>query len=293
MGALLVGLTLLGATLAPAEAATVKISVNGQPITDIQISQRVALKRIERSGGQKEAVKELVDEALEVQEAQRLGFTISDSDVDDAFLQVARNLKMSASNLSKVLSDNGVALQTMRDRLKANLAWQKVTAAAVSSRVQLSEADIDAQAKAKLTASESFDYILKEVLFITGSSDGSAAARTAQANQYRKAFKGCDTAVDETLKFRDAAVRDVGRRHATQLPDAIAKELSTLSVGGITKPRVVQGGVSMLAICAKEASNDTTFIANELRQDAGNGALKKEADKYLADLRAKAQIVYS
>ena len=53
-----------------------------------------------------------------------------------------------------------------------------------------------------------------------------------------------------------------------------------------------QGGVSMLAVCSKEAAQDTTFIADQLRQTAGNGALKTEADKYLADLKAKAQIVY-
>jgi hypothetical protein len=47
----------------------------------------------------------------------------------------------------------------------------------------------------------------------------------------------------------------------------------------------------MLAICAKEASTDTTFIANDLRQNAGNGALKSETDKYLANLKAKAQII--
>ena len=68
---------------------------------------------------------------------------------------------------------------------------------------------------------------------------------------------------------------------------------SKLNVGGITKPRVVENGVSMMAICSKEASQDTTYLAANLRQTAGNGALKAEADKYLADLKAKAQIVYS
>ena len=85
--------------------------------------------------------------------------------------------------------------------------------------------------------------------------------------------------------------RDVGRRHATQMPDALAAELAQLNVGGITKPRVVENGVSMLAVCSKEVSQDTSYIADNLRQTAGNGALKSEQDKYLAELRSKAQIV--
>jgi hypothetical protein len=48
----------------------------------------------------------------------------------------------------------------------------------------------------------------------------------------------------------------------------------------------------MLAVCSKEATQDTTFIANELRQTVGNGAIQTEAAKYLADLKSKAQIVY-
>lgn len=292
LGVLAVGLALL-ALCAPASAATVKITVNGDPITDIQIAQRTTLKGLEGKGGTKQAIEELINESLEVQEAKRLGFTVSDAEIDDGVLQLSRQLKLSVSNLNKVLTDHGVGMQTLRDRLRASIAWSKVTGAVINSRVQFSEADIDAQAKAKLTAANSYDYILKEVLFLMPGGKGNASARTAQANQYRKSFAGCDSAVQLTLSYTDAAVRDVGRRHATQLPAPIADELSKLNVGGITKPRVVEGGVSMLAICAKEQSDDTTFLANNIRQDTGNGALQKESDKYLADLRAKAQIVNS
>lgn len=291
IGAALLSLTLLVA--APAGAATVKITVNGTPITDVQISQRLALMKLENRSGSKAAQDELVNEALEVQEAKRLGFQISEADIDAAVLQLARNMRLSDTNLKKVLTDRGVAIQTLRDRLKANIAWNKITATAVSSRVTVSEAEIDKEAKAKLTAANSFDYILKEVLFLTVKGGPSAAARTAQANKYRAAFKGCDSAVQESLAYTDAAVRDVGRRHATQLPDPIAAELSKLNVGGITKPRVVENGVSMFAVCSKETSDDTTYLADSIRQNQGNGALKTEADKYLAELKAKAQIVYN
>ncbi len=290
LGAMLVGLTLL-LSAAPASAATVKIQVNGQPISDLQISQRLALFKIEGKKGQQTAMDELVNEALELQEAKRLGLTVSEAEVDDAVLQLARQIKVSLTNLQKVLTDNGVGMATLRDRLRATIAWNKVTAVAINGKVQISDADIDKEAKAKLTAANSFDYILKEVIFLLPGGKGSASARTAQANQYRKSFKGCDTAVQLSLSYTDAAVRDIGRRHATQFPDALSAELSKLNVGGITKPRVVENGVSMLAVCAKDVSQDTTFIADNLRQTAGNGALKTEANKYLADLKAKAQIV--
>lgn len=276
----------------PAMAASVVVKVNGVPITDVQVAQRLQLMKLEHRGTEKAAIDELVNEALENQEAERLGFTVTDSDIDDGLLQVARSLKMSESNLEKVLTDSGVAVQTLRDRIRANLAWSKVTGAVVSTKVQFSEADIDAQAKAKLNSVNSYDYILKEVLFLMPGGKGSPSGRTAEANKYRKAFSGCGSAVQLALGYTDVAVRDLGRRNAAQFPDAIAQELAKLNVGGLTQPRVIQGGVSMLAVCSKEQTDDTTFIANQLRQTVGDSALKTAADKYLADLKAKAQIVY-
>jgi len=286
LGAILLGFTLLFSTVA-AEAATAVVTVNGQPITDVQVAQRLALYKLEGKTSRTAALNELINEALQIQEGKRLGITVSESEVDNAVLDVARQIKVSSSNLTKILTDNGVPMSTLRDRLRANIAWSRVAQTVVSTRVQVSEADIDAKAKQKLTAANSFDYILKEVLFL----GGSASKRTAEANQYKKSFKGCDSAVQLSLSYTDAAVRDIGRRHATQFPDALASELSKLNVGGITKPRVVEGGVSMLAVCAKEASEDTTYIANNIRQETGTNGMKAEADKYLAELKAKAQIV--
>lgn len=286
LSVLLLTLTLAFSAVS-AQAASAVVTVNGQPITDIQVSQRLALHKIEGKNNRNNVINELINETLQVQEADRLGFKVSETDIDAAVLDVARQIKVSASNLNKILTDNGVPMITLRDRLRASIAWSKVTSAVVASRVSVSEADIDAQAKAKLTAANSFDYILKEVLFL----GGNASKRTAEASQYKKSFQGCDSAVQLSLSYTDAAVRDLGRRHATQFPDALADELSKLNVGGITKPRVVEGGVSMLAVCAKETSADTTYIANGIRQDTGNKGMQAEAEKYLAELKAKAQIV--
>jgi peptidyl-prolyl cis-trans isomerase SurA len=290
--ALFVGFALL-LLAAPALAASIAVTVNGEGITDIQVAQRLGLFKLEGKSGQKAAQDELVNEMIMVQEATRLGFTVTADEIDAAYLQIARNLKVSASNLTQVLTSRGVDPQTLRDRLKANVAWNKVIGSAVSQRVSVSEADIEAEAETKLTAANSYDYILKEVLFIVTPGGASASKRTAEANAYRKSFSGCDSAVQLSLNYNDAAVRDVGRRHATQFPDALADELSKLNVGGITKPRVIETGVSMLAVCAKSVSDDTTFLAGKLRQQTGNTKLKAEADKYLAELKAKAQIIYS
>ena len=291
IAALLLGLVIAFGAALPAGAATVKVTVNGTPITDVQIAQRSKLLQLEGRGGTKAATDELIEDALQLDEAKRLGITVSESEVDDALLNVARNIKVSRDKLVQILNQNGVNVDTLRDRLRAALSWSRVTQQAIMPRVQVSDAELEAQAVAKLDAAHSFDYILKEVVFVMPGGKGSASGRTADANRYRKSFQGCDSAVQLSLSYTDAAVVDVERRHATQLPEAIAKELAGLNVGGITKPRVVETGVSMLAVCSKSVAEDTTFIKGNLRQQAGNEALKGEVAAYLQRLKDQARIV--
>ncbi|MDR3474712.1 MAG: SurA N-terminal domain-containing protein [Devosia sp.] len=285
--ALALSLTLLAPGLAPAMAAGVRVTVNDTPITDVQISQRAKLMQLEHHSGNltTAATDELINEALELQEAKRLNITVTDAQVDSSLLNVARNLKLSVNNLQLVLTSNGVGIDTLKDRIRATVAWNQITQSVITPRVSFSEADLAAKAETKLTAANSFDYILKQVTFI------GKAPRMAEANRYRAQFKGCDNAVALSESYPDVAVTDVGRRHATQLPLPVATELGALAVGGLTKPHMEAAGTVMLAICQKEEAKDVTFITNQLRQTEGNDQLQQQTDKYLADLKAKAKII--
>lgn len=288
--AAIVGAVLTIAAAMPAMAQSVRVTVNGTPITDLQVAARVKLFALEgNSTGSRGATEQLINEALQVAEAKRLGITVSNAQVDDALLQISRNMNVSQERLVSMLQQGGISTETLEDRLRAAIAWNAVTERAIMPDVQISDLDLDQQAASQVQTFQTFDYILKEIIFVGAGSSG----RSGQANNYRSKFAGCDTAVDLSLAYTDAAVIDIGRRHATQIPEAIAKELAGLNVGGITKPRVVESGVSMLAICEKTQAQDLTFIKGDLRAEQGNQALEGQVANYLADLRARAKIIYN
>ncbi|UXN69850.1 SurA N-terminal domain-containing protein [Devosia neptuniae] len=290
--AAMVGLVLTVAMAAPSLAATV-VTVNGTPITDTQVDQRLRLFSMEgNKTGRKGATDQLIDEALQMEEAKRLGITVSNAQVDEGLQQVSRNIKISQDKLIQMLQQNGVGIETLRDRLRAAIAWNAVSEQAIMPQVQISDLELDQKAASQVAAFQTYDYILKEIIFVAPGGQG-AGGRTAQANRYRSSFAGCDSAVQLSLSYTDAAVIDVGRRHATQLPEAIAKELAGLNVGGITKPRVVDTGVSMLAVCQKTQAEDLTFIKGNLEAEAGTSALQQQTTNYLADLRSRAKIIYN
>lgn len=288
-GALFLGLALTAASALPSFAATV-VTVNGIAITDVQVDQRTRLFRMEgNQGGRKGATDQLITEAIQMSEAKKLGIEVSNAQIEEAFLQIARNLKLSQDKLNQLLGQGGVSQETLRDRLRASIAWNAVSQQAVVPNVQISDLELDQRASSQVADYQKFDYILKEIIFVGQGASG----RTAQANKFRSSFAGCDSAVQLSLGYTDAAVVDIGRRHATQLPEAMAKELAGMNVGGITKPRVVETGVSMLAICEKTQAEDLTFVKDELRNEVGGETMLKEADAYLARLRQEAKIIYN
>ena len=288
-GAMILGLVMATASALPSFAATV-VTVNGTPVTDVQVDQRVRLFNMEgNKTGRKGATDQLITEAIQMNEAKRLGINVSNAQVDEALLQIARNLKVSQDKLLDMLGQGGVSADTLKDRLRAAIAWNAIAEMAVVPDVQISDLELDQQAAARLADYQGFDYILKEIVFVGAGASG----RTSQANQYRSNFTGCDGAVQLSLSYTDAAVVDIGRRHATQLPEAMAKELAGMNVGGITKPRVVEAGVSMLAICEKTQAQDLTFMKDEVRAEVGNGNMEKEAAAYLEQLRKNAKIIYN
>jgi peptidyl-prolyl cis-trans isomerase SurA len=280
---------LLSAPVGAAHAAGVRVTVNQTPITDVQIEQRAKLLRLQSQKGnvQRAAQDQLIDEALEMQDAKKYNVEVSEAQIDAQLTSMAQGLRISADKLKQILAANGVGMQTLRDQIRAAIAMNQISQNVLSARVQVSEADLTRQAEGKVTAANSYDYILKQILFV------GKGSRAGDASRYRARFKGCDSAVQLSQSFTDAAVTDIGRRHATQLPAPIAAELAKLPVGGITTPHRDPNGTAMFAICQKEEAKDLTFITNQLRQNEGNTELKAETDKYLADLKAKAKITYN
>lgn len=277
-------------------ADSIAVTVNEAPITSNQISMRARLLKLERRGSSDGARNtmaraELIDEALKTQDAERLGVNVSEAQVDDAFLNIARNMRISSDGLNSALQQGGVSPTTVRDRLRVQLMWNQISQNVISANVQFSELELEQRAADSLSDADSVDYILKEVRFIIPQgSNVSQSRRTAEANQYRQSFQGCDTAVELSMSYTDAAVIDVGRRHATQLPDQIAAELATLNEGGITKPRVAENGITMIAICSKTVARDLTFVTSEVRQEIGSEMLEAAAETYLQNLRDTAAI---
>ena len=97
----------------PAFAAT-KVTVNGVPISDIEIAQRTKLLALEGGGGTKKATDQLIDEQLQLQEAKRMnivingrGCTLNGHDQHRLIFVAGGNVTLLNFNLKNGMADGG------------------------------------------------------------------------------------------------------------------------------------------------------------------------------------------
>lgn len=287
--ALVALLAVLGA--APAAAQSIAVVVNGAAITDLDIQNRqrlLALTGGGRAPGRDAVIDELIDERLKLSEARRLRVTISDSQVDNAFNSIAQRTRLTPQQLTQALQGRGVNVRTLRDRLRADLAWQQVVQQRAQRTVTIRDQDVvDAirrrgQDPDRLRATE---YTLAQVVVF-----GQAAERRRVAETLRGQVNGCETLVQRVRAVRDAAARDPIRRLSTELPAQISEMLGRVQVGRTSDIQQTALGYEFLVVCATRDVPGRDATTAQVRQELMSQEMEQAGRRFLTEARQRAQI---
>ncbi|MEL6227097.1 MAG: SurA N-terminal domain-containing protein, partial [Pseudomonadota bacterium] len=100
-------------------------------------------RRAAVSGMKRRAREELIAERLKVQEAKRLGVTVSKERIDKAFADVAKRNGKTAAEFAKQLRGSGASSHTMKAKFKAQIAWAAVLGRRFRRLVSVSQRDVD------------------------------------------------------------------------------------------------------------------------------------------------------
>lgn len=289
-----------GPTLVLAQSA-IRILVNDEPITSYDIQQRTKMLRVFTGGqqGEKQAIDQLIEERLMLQEAKRRNVEVTDEEVEAELGNRARSAKLDATQFTQALRQAGVDPQTFKEFLRANIAWGEVVRARFRATVDVTEQDVTAALSEREPAAgeevtTAYEYMLQQIVFIVpeGSGAGAEAQRKKDATAFRSAFLGCDQSLDQAAATPGIVVKPQVRREEGQMAPKLRESLAGMEVGGTTEPERVPEGFQIVAVCAKNAITGQTEAAVEVREEiqSERGALL--ARRYLRDLRSDAAIEY-
>lgn len=282
---------------APAGASTsIKIVVNNQPITSYDIAQRTALVRMSGQGGnpRRTAEDELINEALQMQEARRAGVAVSDGEVDEQIDDIARRVGASRSQLIAALRQQGVGVDTLRDRIRAQIAWGRLVSRRFRASGQVTEQDIVAEMRQRgdTDATDAVQYELEQVIVVLpeGASSGARNRARGRADSLRGRFSGCAEGLDFARGLEGVVVKPFGKRLESEVPPDIREGLEAVSVGRLTRPFDRPEGLVMFAVCSKETVRSTAAAMFEIEGDIRSERGMRYAQQYLRTLRRDALI---
>lgn len=284
----------LGGFGAPARAQQIVVIVNGDPITTYDISQRQRLHELleRKSVSSKDALDNLIDERLKIQQAIRLKMDVDEKDVERLFASVAERSGRTSDQLVASLKQSGLDSRTFKQKLLADYVWGQYVRAR-SGTVNIREADvIAALQKRGETQMVATEYTLMPIVFVVPRSSGNYAGRLSEANALRGRFSDCDSGAELAKSLKEVVVRPKVTRLSSEMPPQLKQVLDKTEVGKLTPPEVAQSGVETFAMCAKREVRGESSSKREIKDELSTAQFTAESKKFLADLRKQALIEY-
>jgi peptidyl-prolyl cis-trans isomerase SurA len=289
----------------PARAQTeqlIEVLVNDEPITNFDITQRMRLMTVTRRAQpteklRKKIIEELVSERIQLQQANKDGVAVSEDQVDEVFGRVAKSNNLSSEQLAASLAQLGVNAKTMKDQIRARLAWQQVVRRKFRGQVSVNASQVDKAISDEEPAEDqkkATEFQLQRVrLELPSSPDQRQIAnRVVEADRLRTRVRTCTNLEDVVKPLRKASVKSVGRRSAEQVAQPARAILLATAQGQATPPIITSSGVELYVVCAKRSVNRN----DEQRQKVRSKLMSEEYDilarRHLRDLRQEAFVEY-
>ncbi|NRG18941.1 SurA N-terminal domain-containing protein [Rhizobiales bacterium] len=285
----------------PAGAATkIAVIVNDKAITSFDVDQRAKLIQLtsRRSGAaaRKAALEELVDETLQLQEASRLNIDVSESQVDSAFSDIARNVKLTPSRLSAALRQQGVRPETLKDRLRAQIAWSEAVRLRFRAEVKISDADVIAALREQESesANKSVEYSLQQFVFVVPSkaSNSYKAQRKREVDQFRSRFTTCEEARNIAEGLKEVVAMPARRLLESEIPPNLRDKVKQTTIGRAVEVELGDKGYEVTALCDKREFAGTADARAALEVELRAKEGQQMSRQYLRDLRRRALIDY-
>jgi len=278
-------------------SAQVVVLVNGDPITNYDIEQRSRLMQIStrKQPTRQEVIDELIGDKLKIQVGKRYGVTPTDTEVDNAFANIARTSRATPEAFAKGLESGGLNPNTLKSKLRADIVWAQIVRGKFASRLQVGEKDIFEALEKKSDGKDvGHEYLLRPIVLVIprGSAASVVEARRKEADALRQRFQDCGSGVPFARALRDVAVREPIRRNSADLTPQLREILAKIEIGRLTPPEVTNTGIEMFAVCERKETASETPGKRQVRDEMFSERFQAQGASYLKELRAGAMIEY-
>lgn len=273
--------------------------VNDEVVSTYDVRQRSAL--ILASSGipltadtmrqvRSQALRALVDERLQIQEATERKVKVEPADIDEAVANIARSNNLTLAQFSKQLSDAGAGMQTLRDQISAEIMWRRLVNGRYGSRVRVSRIEVeDTLARIQANASKP-QYHMAEILLLAEGDQEFAEAETTAKRLLQEMRTGRVSFAAVARQFSAApsaaAGGDLGWLSEAELRPELQAIAAALKPGQVSQPIRTEFGVMIVAVREiRDGVDPRTAMKVRLQQISAPVSARGALDRAKARIR--------
>ena len=237
--------------------------VNGQVITRTDVEQRLALvtSASQNEFGEAElqqlrmqVLRNLIDETLQIQEAEAQEITVERAEVEQSYARVAsQNFGQDTGRMDEYLASIGSSANSLKRQIEGELAWQRLLRRNIQPFINVSEEEVN-ELLERLEASRGTDEYRIGEIFLSATAENRDAVfqngqRIMQQLQQGGSFVGYARQFSEASTA--AVGGDLGWIRLGTLPSELSTAAQQMQVGQLVGPIEIAGGFSILYLIDK------------------------------------------
>jgi peptidyl-prolyl cis-trans isomerase SurA len=276
------------------DAQAIVASINGDPITDIDIDQRMKLLRVLRKPATREAaIESLFADRLEERETSKFGVVPRDEDISQQIVKTAEEMKIQPQALVAAIQGAGVTQDHFKAHFRADFAFNLLVQA-LNKGVEASEEQVRAEiAKQGGKAAAGTEYTVRQVIFTLpiAATPAVLTERAHEAEQLRGRFTSCETGLPMARAINDVTVREALTRTSLEINEGLRQLLDKTPTGHLTQAQRSSSGLEMIALCSKGPAKDDTAARAVISQKILAAHIAEDSQRRLKELRDRAVVV--
>lgn len=243
--------------------------------SELDIAVEGIVQRIQQSGGNlppqelldKQVLERLVNRKLQVQRALRTGIRVSDADIDQALMNLARQNNISVGQMRQVLEADGEDFGEFRRSIGEEIMSERLRQRVVSSMEPVSDTEVEILLASEDFAGGEFDISNIQVTVPDGATPEVIAEAEARIGEIHKQLQ-------EGLEFSAAAISfsesqdaleggRVGWRDLNSLPREFSDAIRDMQPGQFSDPIRSPAGYHIVKV--NDFRENRQIMAEEVR----------------------------
>ena len=189
-------------------------------------------------------LRRLIDERLQMQEAHRLKIAITPAEIAGGLATIERQNNMDNGGFEKFLKSKDIDAETIRDQIRAELAWMRVVRGELVPDLHIGEQEIDARLLTMKASLGKPEYLVAEIFLPVDDPNRAEEQRNLAVRLIEQMRQGApfSALARQFSQAGAAAGGDLGWISEGMLDDEVMKELASMEKGSVTQPmRTIDG----------------------------------------------------